>query len=78
MKELELQRQILIENFLPLDQVMNVVLKKERTLWERKYEHYDFLTVRLGFGKMESFVTLEFPEEHFELEHLHTKYCFFI
>ena len=67
-KELELQRQILIENFLPLEKVMNVVLKKERTLWERKYDHYDFLTARLGFGKMESFVTLEFPEEHFELE----------
>ena len=49
-------------------QLIGEVLKKERTLWERKYDHYDFLTARLGFGKMESFVTLEFPEEHFELE----------
>ena len=67
-KEIELQRQILIENFLPLESVKKIVLNKERNLWERKIEHFDFLTVRLGLGKTNSFINIEFPEEHFELD----------
>jgi len=67
-KELELQKQILLENYISLDLVEKVILKKERTLWERKIEHYDFLSVRLGMGKINSFIEIEFPEEHFTIE----------
>ncbi len=67
-KELELQKQILLENNVSLDEVEKIILEKRRDLWERKIEHFDFLSIRLGIGKIKSFITVSFPEEHFTVE----------
>ena len=67
-KEIEEEKEILVENFVPLDEVRNIILNKDRTLWERKINHYDFLSVRLGTGNRPSYVSVSFPAEHFSLE----------
>ncbi len=67
-KEINEERQILLENFLPLNEVENIIRNKDRTLWDRKIEHYDFLSVRLGIGSMPSYIKIAFPEEHFSIE----------
>lgn len=46
------QRQILEENLLTTDICYDVVLNKRRTLWERKIDQDDFLTVRVGKGQI--------------------------
>ncbi len=67
-KELNEEKEILLENFLPLNQVEKIIVTKDRTLWDRKIEHYDFLSVRLGIGTMPSYVKIDFPEEHFSID----------
>ena len=62
------QRQILLDNNLPIDKCMEIITKRDRNLWERKLEHEDFLQIRLGLGKMEPQIELSYPEEHFSLE----------
>lgn len=62
------QRQILLDNNLPIDRCLEIIKKRDRNLWERKIEHDDFLQVRLGLGKMEPEIELSYPEEHFTLE----------
>ena len=44
------QTQILLENNLGLKECQNIILMKKRNLWERKIEHDDFLSLRLGLG----------------------------
>ncbi len=67
--EMKVQRQILIDNYLPLDQIKDIIVNKKRNLWEREIEQEDFLDLRLGVGSTELQGTINFPEEHFSLEH---------
>ena len=63
-----IQRQILIDNYLPLQPVEEIITKKKRSLWERELDQEDFLTVRLGMGSAELQGNVSFPQEHFSLE----------
>ena len=66
--EMKIQRQILIDNYLPLDFTKNIIYAKKRNLWEREIDQEDFLDLRLGIGSTELQGTVSFPEEHFALE----------
>lgn len=46
------QIQILEENLLSNDACYDIILNKKRTLWERKIDQSDFLTVRVGKGQV--------------------------
>lgn len=61
------QTQILLENNLVLKECQNIILMKKRNLWERKIEHDDFLSLRLGLGNTSLAVELNAPSEHFSL-----------
>ena len=65
---MNIQRQILIDNYLPLQPVEEIITKKKRSLWERELDQEDFLTVRLGIGSTELQGSVAFPQEHFSLE----------
>lgn len=67
-KEINYQKQVLIEDNLPLEKVKNIILSKSRNLWERKLEHEDFLEFRLGIGTKKPDIDIKYPEEHFTLE----------
>ena len=68
LQEIEIQRQILIENNLDLPNVAKVILSKQRTLWDRKIEHDDFLNIRIGLGNVTPKIKVNVPEEHFSME----------
>ena len=62
------QKQILIDNYIPLEDVEKIILTQNRQLWERKTEHSDFLDVRLGMGNRPAELEMKYPEEHFSME----------
>ena len=66
--EMKVQRQILIDNYLPLDQTKEIIYQKKRNLWEREIGQDDFLDLRLGIGSTELFGQISIPEEHFALK----------
>lgn len=66
--EMKIQRQILIDNYLPLAQTKEIVYMKKRNLWEREIEQADFLDLRLGVGSTELRGKINIPEEHFSLK----------
>ena len=66
--EMKKQRQILIDNYVPLNVTKDVIISKKRNLWEREIEQADFLDLRLGMGNAELQGNLSFPEEHFSLQ----------
>ena len=66
--EMKIQRQILIDNYLPLNETKEIIFKKKRNLWEREIEQKDFLDLRLGVGTTELIGQIGIPEEHFSLK----------
>ena len=66
--EMKIQRQILIDNYLPLNVTKEIIYQKKRNLWEREIDQEDFLDLRLGIGSTELVGKINFPEEHFSLE----------
>ena len=66
--EMKIQRQIMIDNYLPLQQIKEIIYEKKRNLWERELEQDDFLNLRLGIGRTEFKGTLSIPEEHFSVK----------
>lgn len=67
-KEMVRQQQILKENLLSLQECFNIIVQKQRILWERKLNQKDFLTVRLGIGDVSLDANIHFNEEDFVLE----------
>ena len=67
-KEINFQKQVLIEDNLSPDKVKDVIINRQRTLWERKSEHDDFLELRLGIGVKKPDVEIKYPEEHFTMD----------
>ena len=57
-ERLEFEKQILIENALPLTECQSVIYNKKRNLWERNIPDDDFLSIRLGIGRVKSKINL--------------------
>ncbi len=66
-QEIVNQQQILKENLLSLQECYNIIMQKQRILWERKISQQDFLTVRLGIGDVPLDVDVSFNEDDFVL-----------
>ena len=66
--EMTIQRQILVDNYLPLSEIKNIIYQKKRNLWEREIEQDDFLDLRLGIGTTELKGKISVPEEHFSIK----------
>ena len=66
--EMKIQRQILIDNYLPLPQIKEIIYQKKRNLWEREIDQEDFLDLRLGVGSAELRGTVSIPEQHFAVK----------
>lgn len=65
---MKIQRQILVDNYLPLQETKEIIYNKKRNLWEREIDQADFLDLRLGIGSTELAGTINFPQEHFSLD----------
>ena len=66
--EMERERQVLLENYIPLEDCANIILSRKRNLWERELDQKDFLDLRLGIGTTTFQGTIKYPEERFTLE----------
>lgn len=63
-----LQKSILEENFMSLKEVEKIALNKSFSLWDRRIDQDDLLTVRVGFGDQKLEAEIEFPETEFDPE----------
>ena len=63
-----LQKQILIENNVPLEECQSIIYNRKRNLWERNPEDPDFLSVRLGIGQVNCQIEVSEPSERFSIE----------
>ena len=66
--EMENQKKVLVENYIPLDECANIILGRKRNLWEREIDQNDFLDLRLGVGNTSFKGTVKYPEERFSLD----------
>ena len=62
------QRQILEENLIPIPACYEIITEKRRTLWERKIDQSDFLTVRVGSGQVPIDARINYHVEDFKME----------
>ncbi|WP_242874828.1 MULTISPECIES: type VII secretion protein EssC [Clostridium] len=62
------QSKILHENNITLDECISRIKLKQRNLWERTYEHNDFLSVRLGIGSIPIYADIKYSEKSFSVE----------
>ncbi len=62
------QKKILADNLLPLQTCYELITEKQRTLWERKIDQADFLTVRVGTGQMPMAANINYPTQDFTLD----------
>lgn len=62
------QRQVLIENNIPLDECQKIIYNRKRNLWERNVEDKDFLAIRLGIGRVDCEIEIAEPSEQFTIE----------
>lgn len=69
LKEIKaLQKQILIENNIPLEECQSIIYNRKRNLWERNIENDDFLSLRLGTGQVECKIEIDDPSDQFTIE----------
>lgn len=66
--EMKIQRQILIDNYLPISSTKEILYQKKRNLWERELDQDDFLDLRLGIGSTNLSGNIGFPQSHFSLD----------
>ncbi len=62
------QQQILEENLIPMSECYQIITEKRRTLWERKKDQGDFLTVRVGRGQLPIAANIAYRAEGFTME----------
>ncbi len=66
--EMKKEQQILVDKYIPLKEVGDIILYKKRNLWEKNTTDYDFLSLRLGIGSIPPYFTINYPDEHFSME----------
>ena len=66
--EMKKEQQLLIDKYIPLKDVGDIILYKKRNLWEKNLTDYDFLSLRLGIGSIPPFFQVNYPAEHFSIE----------
>ena len=67
-ERLEFEKQVLIENALPLTECQSIIYNKKRNLWERNITDEDFLSARIGTGRVKSNIILENTNQQFGID----------
>lgn len=66
--EAHLQRDILIENLISLDDCLNILNQKTIGFWDKRVDQNDFLVVRLGMGSQPLDVNIDFSNQEFTID----------
>ena len=65
--ELNLQKSIILENLVSVEECLNVIRNRDINFWSKRIEQNDFLTVRIGTGNEKFAIEVEYPEEGFSI-----------
>lgn len=65
---MKMELQVLNDNYPSADACLSTLENKGRNFWWRQYNDEEFLSLRVGTGKMISPIVINAPEEHFTLE----------
>ena len=66
-----IQKQILLSNNISPQECYKLIINKSKSLWMRELSQNDFLTLRLGLGKVPLKIKCNYPEEKFQLDDDH-------
>ena len=67
-EEAHLQKDILIENLITVNDCINIIGTKNIGFWDKRIDQNDFLTVRLGMGRVPLDIKINYSEEDFTIE----------
>lgn len=67
-QEKNLQREILMENLIPVSECLQIIKSRGVNFWDKRMDQSDFLTARLGVGNELLDVEIEYPDEDFTIE----------
>ena len=66
--EAKLQKEILIENLIPIDKCVEIINKGTEGLWDKRIDQNDFLVTRIGTGYEKLSAEIEYPEKGFDID----------
>ena len=66
--EMRLQKDILIENLITVDDCLNIIKTKNMYFWNKRLDQNDLLVARVGVGNEVFNVSIEYPEEGFTID----------
>ena len=66
--EENLEREILLENLIPVNELLNIIAKRNIGFWDKRIDQSDFLVVRVGVGEAPLGVTIEYQEQDFTVD----------
>ena len=66
--ERDLQKSILLENLVSMDEIYNRIKSKGHNLWDKRLDQEDLLVVRAGIGDEELDAVFQYPDKDFEID----------
>ena len=66
--EVTLQRSILVENLIKVEECVNIIQSKNVFFWSKRVDQSDFLVVRIGVGDEKLDVKVAYPREGFTID----------
>lgn len=67
-KEVNIQRDILLENLISVEDCVKIIQKRGMNFWDKRVDQNDFLVVRIGKGREKLNVEVEYPKEGFTID----------
>ena len=67
-QEKELQKEILQENLITVEECLNIIQQRKINFWDKRLDQNDIMVVRIGVGDELLDVKIEYPDEEFTIE----------
>ncbi|MBR2840965.1 MAG: type VII secretion protein EssC [Bacilli bacterium] len=67
-KEVHLQRDILIENLITVNDCLDIIIKGNVGFWDKRTDQNDFLVTRFGMGRQKLDININYREEDFSID----------
>ena len=67
-EELNLQREILYENLIPVEECIKIINNRNINFWDKRIDQNDFLVTRLGIGREFLDAKIDYPDEGFTID----------
>ena len=68
MEELKLQKEILLENLISVEECVKIIQNRTLRFWDKRMDQNDFLVARIGIGNEKLAVDVNYPEQGFTVD----------